>query len=82
LDVVGEAFNTDSKPVEAVAYGNAVRNQYTIPDSANYVKPEMVVMLPEVHFAPKPGPLEPVDEVSYYNIDSLTNRLLQRRLTS
>ena len=71
MDVIGEAFNTDSKPVEAVAYGNAVRNIYTIPDNANYVKPEMVVQLPEVHLLPKPGPLEAVDEVYEYNIDSI-----------
>jgi hypothetical protein len=63
MDVIGEAFNTDSKPVQAVAYADAVRNIYTIPENANYVKPEMVIQLPEVHLPPKPGPLEAVEEV-------------------
>jgi hypothetical protein len=63
LDVIGEAFNTDSNPVQAVAYADAVRNTYTLPESSDFVKPEMVIKLPEVHFAPKPGPMEAVDEV-------------------
>ncbi len=72
IDVIGEAYNNDNKPVEAVAYGDAVKNTYNLPDDANYVKPETVIQLPEVIKAPRPGPLEAADEVLLFNIDSIT----------
>ncbi len=64
-DVVGEAFNSDNKPVEAVSYG-AGRNPYTVNDEAAYMKPEMVQQIAEVVLPPKPGPVEAVDEVMLF----------------
>ncbi len=65
IDVVGEAYNTDSKPVVAVSYGVANNRAYTLPgDGAGFMKPEMVVKLSEVIVPPKPGPKEAVDEVN------------------
>jgi hypothetical protein len=63
MDIIGEAYNTDNKPVVAVAYGVASRGPYTLPDNAEYMKPEMVAKLAEAVLPPALGPLEPVDEV-------------------
>lgn len=65
IDVIGEAYNTDSKPVVAISYGVASNAKYTINENngVNYIKPEMVSSIPDVIPPPKPGPLEAVDEV-------------------
>jgi hypothetical protein len=63
LDVIGEAYNTDSRPVEAIAYGVMKEAVNPLADNPEFIKPEMVIKLPEVHLPPVPGPLEAVDEV-------------------
>jgi hypothetical protein len=63
MDIVGEAYNTDNKPVVAVSYGVASNGGYSLRDDAGYVKPEMVMKLAEVVKPPMPGPLEAVSEV-------------------
>lgn len=65
IDVVGEAYNTDGRPVVAVSYGVANNRAYTLPgDGAGFMKPEMVVKLADVIVPPKPGPKEAVEEVN------------------
>ena len=66
MDIVGESFNTDNKPVIAVAYADASNKAYTLPDNASFIKPEMVIRLPENINPPQAGPLEPVEEVIFY----------------
>ncbi len=71
IDIVGEAYNTDNKPVVAVSYGVASNGGYSLKDDAGYVKPEMVLKIADVVKPPMPGPLEAVSEVSQlllYNI--------------
>ena len=63
IDVIGEAFNTDNKPVVAVSYGVANNSNYKLRDDTGYIKPEMVMKLSEQVRPPLPGPLEPVNEV-------------------
>ena len=63
IDIVGEAFNTDNKPVVAVSYGVANNSNYKLRDDTGYIKPEMVMKLSEQVRPPLPGPLEPVNEV-------------------
>jgi hypothetical protein len=63
IDIVGEAYNTDNKPVVAISYGVASNAKYNLPDDAGFMKPEMVNKLAEVVLPPALGPLEPVDEV-------------------
>ena len=64
LDIVGESFNTDNKPVNAISYGVANTAKYTLPENQNFIKPEMVSNIPDVIPPPKPGPLEAIDEVN------------------
>ena len=66
LDIIGESYNTDSKPVVAISYAPASNKAYTLPDNANYIKPEMISRLPDVINPPKIGPLEPVEEVNFF----------------
>merc|ERR1719362_1544647 len=77
LDIVGEAFNTDNKPVVAISYGVANTGKYTYPQGQSFMKPEMVVSIPDVIPPPKPGPLEAIDEIpsptDYYNGDLKLN---------
>jgi molybdopterin-guanine dinucleotide biosynthesis protein A len=71
IDIIGEAFNMDSKPVVAISYGVASNAKYTINENngVNYIKPEMVSNIPDIIPPPKQGPLEAVDEVlNYLNI--------------
>ncbi len=70
IDVVGEASNTDSKPVVAVSYGVASNNHYSLRDDTGFMKPEIVSKLAEVILPPRPGPVEAVDEV-IFNFDIL-----------
>lgn len=65
IDIIGEAFNTDNKPVVAISYGVGNNAKYTVPDAlgVNFIKPEMVTNIPDVIPPPLPGPLEAVDEV-------------------
>ena len=63
LDIIGEAYNTDNKPVVAVTYGVANNKGYSLPDSTGYVQPEMVVKIAEQVRLAAPGPLEAVEEV-------------------
>merc|ERR1712032_434124 len=63
LDIVGEAFNTDNKPVVAISYGVANTAKYVLPQGETFIKPEMISAIPDVIPPPKPGPLEPIDEV-------------------
>jgi hypothetical protein len=63
LDIIGEAFNTDNKPVVAISYGVGNTGKYTLPENVSFMKPEMVTSIPDVIPPPKPGPLEAVDEV-------------------
>ena len=64
IDIVGEAFNTDNKPVVAVAYATASNGGYSLKEGVSYMKPEMVGKLSEQIRPPMPGPLEAVNEVS------------------
>jgi len=63
LDIVGEAYNTDNKPVVAISYGVG-SNPYTLRNDVGFMKPEMVIKLAEVILPPAPGPQEAVDEVN------------------
>ena len=63
IDIIGEAYNTDNKPVVAVAYGAANNSNYQLRDDTGYIKPEMVMKLAEQVRPPLPGPLEAVNEV-------------------
>jgi hypothetical protein len=51
--------------VEAITYGVANNEKYKLIEDGrvNFIKPEMVVSIPDVILPPKPGPLEAVDEV-------------------
>ena len=64
IDIVGEAFNSDNKPVVAVAYAVASNGGYSLKEGVTYRKPEMVGKLSEQIRPPMPGPLEAVSEVS------------------
>ena len=71
IDVVGEAYNTDNKPVVAVSYGVASNGGYSLKDESGFMKPEMVMKLADEVKLPMPGPLEAVNEVSiYYNSET------------
>ncbi len=74
IDIVGEAYNTDNKPVVAVSYGVAHNNAYTLRDEAGFMKPEMVIKLADVILPPAPGPMEAADEV-FINIFILRSLL-------
>jgi hypothetical protein len=72
--VVGEAYNTDNKPVVAVSYGVASNGGYTLKDNVNYLKPEMVMKLADEIRPPQLGPLEAVNEVNWnINLDPYRN---------
>lgn len=63
-DITGETFNFDGKgSTDAVAYGKGSNGGYTVKDSNHFFKPQMVSKLPGRMAAPKPGPIEVVDEV-------------------
>ena len=64
MDIIGEAFNTDNKPVVAVSYGVAGTGGYVLREGISYMKPEMVMKIAEEVRPPIPGPLEAVNEVS------------------
>ena len=64
IDIIGEAFNTDNKPVVAVSYGVAGTGGYALKEGVNYMKPEMVMKIADEVRPPLPGPLEAVSEVS------------------
>lgn len=51
--------------MEAITYGVANNEKYKLIEDGriNFIKPEMVVSIPDVIPPPKPGPLEAVDEV-------------------
>lgn len=65
IDIVGEAYNTDTKPVVAVSYGVASNGGYSLKDEAGFVKPEMVMKLADEVKPPMKGPLEAANEVRY-----------------
>ena len=71
IDIVGEAYNTDNKPVVAVSYGVASNGGYSIKDEAGFVKPEMVMKLADEVKPPRQGPLEAVNEVRYFKNEKL-----------
>lgn len=63
IDIVGEAFNTDNKPVVAVSYGVAGNGGYVERAGVNYMKPEMVIKISDQIRPPTQGPLEAIDEI-------------------
>ena len=63
MDIIGEATNTDNKPVVAVSYGIANNAKYSLNNDQGYIKPEMIPNFLDIHPLPAPGPLEAVDEV-------------------
>ncbi len=63
---MGEAYNTDDKPVIAMAYAEAKNINYRLPDDSNYMKPEIINHLSDIVLPPPKGPLEAVEEVKIY----------------
>jgi hypothetical protein len=63
--------------VVAISYGKASNNNYK--DQPGFVTPQMVASIPEIIQAPKPGPLELVEEIAsetkYYDGETKLNTI-------
>lgn len=66
LDIIGEVFSNESRPVVAVSYSAPTRGTIpvVVPVGVNLNTPQMVMQLPDVVLPPRPGPYEVVNEVN------------------
>jgi hypothetical protein len=66
IDIIGESYSTDDRPVIAISTASAINNNYRLSDDVNYMKPETVNKLADFVLPPRAGPQEAVDEVNIY----------------